>query len=249
MYWASYEGTGTFTNRRWHNALRWKCEAYWAGETASWPTTVILTIDVVHLRRRLQHARLVHIEGLSGSRPLFGMDSLRSGTPNETDVTVRFEGFKSDAVVLSGLWRDKRKYEEPFMLEGHLTSRGDGDPPAESDGGSEVRCNVQHVSLQLEPLLAKLADGATLTADETQNLRACVSEYRDGSCGTQSCRPANCALRQPHDWLTFRRYKDLRDVVDSSKSGIDDDPPNLRTRAGVEALTVTPMRRPGHFNA
>jgi len=248
MRWASYEGSGTFAKKHWRNALSWNCVAYWDEEPTSWPSIIILTVNATQSRARLQQAKLFHIEGVAGSRPLFAMNSLEGGISNRLDVTARFEGYRSDSVVISGTWRDKRKFEEEFMLEGRLTSQGTSAPPTKSDLGASVRCNVQHLSILLERLLARLADCESLTEGETQSFRACVSEYHQGSCGSQSCRPTSCTLRQQHDWLTLWRYRDIRDVLDSPRSGIEEDPPKLRVRAGVETLALKQMRRPGHFN-
>lgn len=255
MRWASYEGTGSFPGKRWRNALRWQCVAYWRDEAALWPTVLDVTVEASQLGARLHGARLTYFEGLTGSRPRYVSDWLRGGALTQRSALIRvalkYEGRRNDRVVLSGTWYEKGRagpIEEVIELQGDFVAKGSGDPPVDAAEDIQARCNVQHLAILLETHLGKLADGQELTIRETQNLRTCIAEYKNRSCGTQQCRPVNCDLRQQHEWLAYLRYKDIRDVLDTTKSGIHADPPRLCARAGVETLAVTPMRRRGHYN-
>lgn len=255
MRWARYEGIGSFPQRRWQNDLRWRGIVFWPEEEALWPTVIDLSVDASRLGARLQDARLTYVEGLAGSNPRFTSDWLRGGALFQrtamVSVSLKYVGRRGAQVVLSGAWHEKGQSglrEEPISLQGEPVALGVGEPQPAGAPEIQLRCNVQHLALPLEALIKKLAEGRELSASETQSMRACISEYESGSCGSQRCSRSACSLRQSHGWLEYLRYKDVRDVLDTGKSGVHEEPPRLRARAGVETLALTALQRPGHYN-
>ena len=256
MRWASYEGVLRFPKNRWKNEQRWHCVAYWNDEAAHCPAELRVTTGDLSGGRRLSEAHLRHVEGLAGSRPRFASERLSNSvlTQRRSKVSLNlvFEGFRGDRLIFSGTWCEisstRLHSEEAIELEADLTNSGIGNPTDEIEKEVAERCSVQHVALQLEPLLKRLADREKLGSRERGNLRASIEEYLNGSCGTQQCRQSSCALRVQHDWLTFLRYQDVRDVLDYKKSGLSELAPRLLFRKGVETLAMTHKRRPGNYN-
>lgn len=253
---ARYEGIGEFPDERWGRDLSWSCDAYWPDEEAQSPTVLVVSINAV-LGAKLHDACLYRFEGLPGSRSSFTTEDWVNGTGFDRGsarikMTLRHEGFDGDQLALSGTWYQKIRQGQAarnLTLQGSLVETGIGHPSSLKAGGiPEAKCNVQHIAHRLEELLKKLSDGKSLADVEAGELQMLIDEYWNGDCGSQSCRPGNCAFRRPHDWLQVpHRYKDIADVLSYEKSGISDNPPRLRARHGVETLRV-PVRRPGHYN-
>ena len=256
MWWASYEGVLRFPNSLWKNEQRWHCVAYWNDEAAQCPAELRVTARDLSGGRRLSEAHLKNVEGLAGSRPRFASEPLSNSVlrqrSSKVSLSLVFEGFRGGQLILSGIWCEfsstRLHNEEAIKLEADLMRSGIGNPTGDIETEVAERCSVQHVALQLEPLLKKLSDGQRLGSRERGNLRASIKEYLNGSCGTQQCRHSSCALRAQHDWLTFLKYQDVRDVLDYKKSKLSEPAPRLLIREGVETLAMTYKRRPGSYN-
>jgi len=108
-----------------------------------------------------------------------------------------------------------------------------------------VVCETESFYDEIKSLIQELGDNI-ITDSRKSELIALLNRWDSIECPS-ACRPNVCLFGNPEDWISYYGYHNLFDLIESLEQdktldGIPHEDP------GIDPLSISAKRRPGHFN-
>ena len=109
-----------------------------------------------------------------------------------------------------------------------------------------MRCETAEFFDLISDLLRSIAYSGPLDVSGSNQLKHLLDRWDSIECPAGGCHAGNCSYAKPIDWVEFRGYTCLFDLIQD----LDQSSPieRLPVKPGFEILRAEWAKRPGHYN-